>query len=293
MIKTILEKSSGVVGHVIYVTSHAITGGILLTHGANYVDFNQAEIVYTKTNNDGQISSLVSVGTWNLIQMCAVFNLLTMSTHIWYLYQRFANALPFYSLNFRWLEYSITAPLMVVNVAILSGVRELFVLLTIAGAMSTTQYFGYLADQCYLHNWIVDITKTSPFGISTSWINLKNPFWFGCWPYMFSWLPIFAMFFITISDSEDVPGFVYGIIFFTFIIFSMFAVVQWWWVVRNTREDGYGGFMSTKSDNMELYDGAMHLLSLTSKLILSWWVYLGISNMTPDDQTPLVTNTSF
>lgn len=305
---SILLESAGLKGHITYAILHLVTACILVFEGANdddYARVNRAAIVYTTAaiTDVGQVLKLEFLGTWNIIQMNALFNFLTFGMHMFYLWNILVKNKEYVSIKWRWLEYSVTASIMLLNIGILSGVRDVFTLCTIAGSMAITQYFGFLADECFRNDWMENIDKDSPFGFRFFGFNFKNPFWMGCIPYLFAWAPVVSSFGISTSRSErEVEPIVKAIIFIMFTFFSLFAIVQWWMIVRRTTTKTYpksrpsppsyneDDSLINKQENVNLseydkdrimwhYDGALHLLSFFSKLIMAWMVYGGVSGM--------------
>jgi hypothetical protein len=151
---------------------------------------------------------------------------------------------------YRWLEYSISASVMRVMIAILSGISDIHTLVLIFGLTATTMFFGLAFE---LEN------SNRPLG-HVRWSN----FWFGFIPHMFAWAVIFSYFFVGVSRSGDAPAFVWCIIIILFALDLTFAIVlffQWrgrgcWYKYVN----GEIGFI---------------ILSLTSKQLLAWLNFFG------------------
>lgn len=188
----------------------------------------------------------------NLCVLNGVFLLLTSVAHLLYAVTDVLDVdrkLPC-SMEYRWLEYGISAPIMFVIIAILSGVTDMLTLTALFGLISVTMRFGRLQDQ------------SGPY---RRWADA--PFWAGFIPYTFAWGIVFTQFYRTIkkqNTEEPVPDFVYPILFITFMFFSSFAIVQ--------------GYYTLYKWDLYAQDMKLHLLSLTSKLVLAFWVLGGISN---------------
>jgi len=152
--------------------------------------------------------------------------------------------------KYRWIEYSISASVMRVMIAILSGISDVHTLILIFGLTATTMLFGLAFE---LEN------SNRPLG-QIKWSN----FWFGFVPHLFSWAIIFSYFFVGVSRSGNPPAFVWSIIIILFALDLSFAIVlffQWrgrgcWYKYVN----GEIGFI---------------LLSLTSKQLLAWLNFFG------------------
>ena len=148
----------------------------------------------------------------------------------------------------RWLEYSLSASLMVVLIAMLTGIADAAALLAIAGVNASMILFGLLMER-------VNAGRERP-----DWL----PFWLGCVAGAVPWVAI-AVYLVGAEAGEgSVPGFVYGIFVSLFLFFNSFALNMWLqyrrvgpWTRPLTAEWGYLA------------------LSLLSKSALAWQVYAG------------------
>jgi len=147
--------------------------------------------------------------------------------------------------RFRWLEYSVSATLMILLVAAYGGITGVSALIAIAGANIAMILFGWLQE-----------VMNPPGRTTTSLL----PFWFGTVVGLVPWLVIT----VNIVGSETIPGFVYGIFFSLFAFFSSFAVNQWlqYRQIGPWRDYAYGerGYL---------------VLSLLAKSALAWQVFAG------------------
>lgn len=183
------------------------------------------------------------IGTINLFYAIASFLYMTCFAHIlyaWFLikrgnYELVSNRKTFEgSQVYRWIEYSITASIMFVIISVLSRITDLYLLITLATLIHVTMYFGY----------IFDVTEKRFY------------FWLGCIPYTIAWGIEFTQFYSVLHHSQQqVPDFVYGVIWVTFLFFSSFAVVHY-----------------VCGPQSMVTDAWMHFLSFTSKSILAYWV---------------------
>ena len=225
---------------------HTITLCVLLYEGSKTTNpMNFQEITYNKPLFDDNETLTIERSFFmevNLMYLDASFCFITIIAHLCY-----TNVA---SLDYRWLEYSISASIMSVLIALMSGVFDIFTLILIFSSMAMTMVFGYLSQKAY--------EKNSP------WLFL---FSLGCIPYTTAWFVIISQFLITIKQA-DVPLFVYAIIFIMYGFFSSFAVVQYaafshW-------------FNNTDNDVLNYMDRNLHILSLTSKWTLSWLIFFGL-----------------
>lgn len=147
----------------------------------------------------------------------------------------------------RWWEYSVSASIMVVLIAMLSGVSDVVALLMMFGANAAMILFGLVMERSNLGREEVD------------W----SPFIYGCLIGAVPWIGIVIQF-ILAEGEGSVPGFVYGIFVSLFILFNCFALNMWL---------GYRGRGQWKDP---LFVELVYvILSLTAKTALAWQVYAG------------------
>ena len=152
---------------------------------------------------------------------------------------------------FRWAEYSISASLMRIIIALLSGIGDITMLFLIFGLTSCTMLFGLVFE-----------LENSGSGRLLSEVRWYS-FWIGFIPHFFAWGVIFLYFFETVSRG-DPPDFVWSIIFIIFFLDATFAIVlglQWL---------GKGIFRNYINGEI-----AFIILSFTSKNLLAWINFQG------------------
>ena len=149
--------------------------------------------------------------------------------------------------RFRWLEYSVSATLMVLLICLYAGITGISALIGIAGANVAMILFG----------WVQEVANP-PGRASTTML----PFWCGCVVGAAPWVAIA----INLAGSETVPGFVYGIFGSLFVFFSSFALVQW----LHYSAGGRGRWRS-----YAFGEQAYLVLSLVAKSALAWQVFAG------------------
>ena len=148
----------------------------------------------------------------------------------------------------RWLEYSLSASVMIVLIAMLTGITNFYALLALFGVNAAMILFGFLMEQVNTDRELV-----------TWW-----PFVFGCIAGAVPWISITIAIVVASSESDGVPGFVYGIFVSLFVLFNCFALNQW------LQYRGKGRFADY------LYGERVYLvLSLVAKSALAWQVYAG------------------
>ncbi len=147
--------------------------------------------------------------------------------------------------RFRWVEYSFSATLMVVLIALYTGIDGISALIGIAGANVAMILFGWLQE------------AANPPGRTTT---TMKPFWFGCVAGAAPWMAIGY----NLVAADQVPGFVVGIFVSLFVFFNSFALNQWlqYRQVGPWRSYAFG-------------EKAYLVLSLVAKSALAWQIFAG------------------
>lgn len=110
----------------------------------------------------------------------------------------------------RWVEYSLSATVMLVQIALLVGMREVYQLQLLAGLSFTTMLCGWLTEV-----WAV-------YNPKSSYALRMLPHLLGWLPYISAWAAILAHFF----SYDSVPAFVVAIVVGCAVSFTSFAFVQ-------------------------------------------------------------------
>lgn len=147
----------------------------------------------------------------------------------------------------RWIEYSFSATLMVILIAMLTGVADIGAIIGIAGANVAMILFGWLMERA---------NRDRRDGVD--WL----PFIFGSIVGAVPWVIITVSIGGSLSKGDGPPTFVYAIFLTLLVLFFSFAVNQALqfarkgpWRRRFTAEWGY------------------LVLSLTAKSVLAWQVF--------------------
>jgi hypothetical protein len=148
----------------------------------------------------------------------------------------------------RWWEYSVSASLMVVLIAMLAGVSELVALIALFGANAAMILFGLVQEQ------------TNVDRVEVDW----RPFVYGCVIGAVPWIAIAAQLVVSTTDGNGVPGFVVAIFITLFLLFNTFAVNMW------LQYRGRGRWADPA-----FAERVYLLLSLVAKSALAWQVYAG------------------
>lgn len=147
--------------------------------------------------------------------------------------------------RFRWLEYSISATIMVLLIGSYSGITEITAVIAIVGANVAMILFGWLQERF-----------NPPDRSETKMM----PFWFGTIVGIAPWVAIW----FNVLRADEVPGFVYGIVVAETVFFFSFGLNQWLQYRRIGKWADY------------LYGEKTYLvLSLVAKSVLAWQIYGG------------------
>ncbi|MFP5450626.1 MAG: heliorhodopsin HeR [Thermoleophilia bacterium] len=103
----------------------------------------------------------------------------------------------------RWIEYSVSASLMVVLIAMLTGISDIAALIAIFGANAAMILFGLQMER-----------RERPG--EADWTD----FWFGCIAGAVPWIAIGAY----LIGGDQAPTFVYAIFVSLFVLFNSFAI---------------------------------------------------------------------
>ncbi len=149
----------------------------------------------------------------------------------------------------RWWEYSVSASLMVVLIAMLSGITEATALIAIFGANAAMILFGLVME------------RVNRPGQEVDW----RPFVYGCMVGAVPWIAIALTLAAAEAEGGEVPGFVVAIFISLLILFFSFAVNMWLYFRR----------LGPWRDPV-FTERAYILLSLVAKSALAWQVFGGV-----------------
>ena len=148
----------------------------------------------------------------------------------------------------RWVEYSLSASVMIVLIAQICSVTDLFTLVALFAVNAAMIGFGWLQEKYEVPG-------------QGGWL----PFVFGCFAGAIPWVVI-ALLLIQPGSTTDAsaPGFVYGIVASLFAFFNIFALNQWLQYKQVGRWRDY-----------LVGERAYITLSLVAKSLLAWQVFAG------------------
>ncbi|MFF1278454.1 heliorhodopsin HeR [Streptomyces marokkonensis] len=147
--------------------------------------------------------------------------------------------------RFRWLEYALSATLMVLLIGFYSGITGLNAVIAVAGANIGMILFG----------WVQEVMNPPGRTVTT-----MLPFWFGTLVGVTPWVSIAY----NIAAADTVPGFVYGIVLVQAALFFSFGLNQW----LQYREVG-------RWSDYAYGEKAYLVLSLVAKSLLAWQIFSG------------------
>ena len=149
----------------------------------------------------------------------------------------------------RWIEYSLSSSLMIVVIAMLTGIYELSALIALFAVNATMIMFGWVTETRNEGRPVVD------------WM----PYWFGVFAGIVPWI-VMGVYLVGAGDGSGngPPGFVYAIYVSLFLFFNVFAVNM---ILQYRRFGRWRDY---------LFGERVYLwLSLLAKSALAWQVFAG------------------
>lgn len=148
--------------------------------------------------------------------------------------------------RFRWVEYSLSASVMIVLIAMVTGITDVAALIALFAVNAAMILFG----------WLMETTNEDPWRVRWA------PFVMGCVAGAVPWVAIAVY---LVGAGSDVPTFVYGIFVSLFALFNVFALVQY----RQYRARGrWADYLRGER--------AYIVLSLVAKSLLAWQVFANV-----------------
>ena len=144
---------------------------------------------------------------------------------------------------YRWVEYSLSSSIMIVLIAMLTGISDIAGLIALAGVNASMIGFGWMQER-----------YESPGGG-------LGPFWIGCLAGIVPWLAI-GIYLLAPGATAHAPGFVYGIFVSLFIFFNCFAVTQW---LQYKKVGRFADYLVGEKTYV--------VLSLVAKSLLAWQIF--------------------
>jgi hypothetical protein len=148
----------------------------------------------------------------------------------------------------RWIEYAISASIMMVAIALLVGVYDAMSLVMIFFLTAFMNLMGLVME---IHN---QTTK------KTNWLS----FIIGCIAGAIPWLVIAFYFWMGADNGSKAPAFVYWIFVSIFVFFNCFAINM---VLQYKKVGSWKNYL--------FGEHAYIILSLVAKSLLAWQVFAG------------------
>ncbi len=148
----------------------------------------------------------------------------------------------------RWIEYSVSASVMMVAISLLVGIYDLASLVMIFSLTVVMNLMGLVME---IHN---QTTK------KTNWLS----FWVGCFAGAIPWVVIAIYMWLGAANGSKAPDFVYWIFVSIFVFFNCFAINM---VLQYKKIGKWKDY---------LYGELTYIvLSLVAKSLLAWQVFAG------------------
>lgn len=187
-----------------------------------------------------------------LAPIIALFLFLSASAHFListYLFDRYKRYLKNHMNPYRWYEYSISASVMIILIAMLTGIYDLGLLIALFVLVAVMNLMGLMMEK---HNQTTEKTDWTSFII-------------GCIAGAAPWVVIGVYFGGSlIASGGEVPSFVIAIYFSLLFFFNLFAVNMYLQYKKVGKWKDY------------LYGERMYVvLSLVAKSALAWQIFFG------------------
>ncbi len=147
--------------------------------------------------------------------------------------------------QFRWIEYSLSSSIMIILIAMLTGISDVAALIALFGVNAGMIFFGSVQER-----------YEAPGG--SLW-----PFWLGVVLGVVPWIAI-GIYLVSPGSDSQPPGFVYGIFISLFVFFNTFAITQ---LLQYKKVGRWSNYLTGERTYI--------LLSLLAKSALAWQVFGG------------------
>lgn len=176
----------------------------------------------------------------------AAFFALSAVAHLviaWPAWESYKEQLLHHRNPYRWLEYSLSASIMIVLIAMLVGIDDVAALVALVGVNAAMIGFG----------WVQERYESPGAGL--------GPFWLGCLAGIIPWAAI-GIYLAGPGADLHPPAFVYAIFGSLFVAFNCFALNQWLQYRQVWRWRQY-----------LVGERAYVTLSLLAKSLLAWQIF--------------------
>ena len=146
----------------------------------------------------------------------------------------------------RWIEYSVSSSIMIVLIAMLTGISDIAALIAIFGVNACMILFGLLMEHYERPG-------------KPTWLS----YWFGCFAGLIPWVGIVIYVWAPgIPGGVSPPGFVYGIMASLFVLFNCFSINM---ILQYKQVGPWRDYLFGEKVYI--------ILSLTAKALLAWQVF--------------------
>jgi hypothetical protein len=209
----------------------------------NYLQFNPASQSLEPTST--------ILFNLSLPLLVAVFFFLSAAAHLsvaTFYYQRYTALLTRGINKVRWIEYALSASIMMVAIGLLVGIYDLSSLVMMFALVAIMNLMGLVME---VHN------QTTP---KTNWLS----YWVGCLAGVVPWMVVAFYMWLGAHEGSPAPTFVYWIFVSIFVFFNCFALnmALQYKKLGPWKNYSYGEF------------GYM-ILSLVAKSLLAWQIFAG------------------
>jgi hypothetical protein len=219
----------------------ALSNGLSLPVFASYLRADPVT-VQGPTRAEELFTIPIGLAVAAFLLLAAIDHLVVAAPRVHQWYERNLDARANYA---RWIEYSISASIMIVLIALFVGIRDVAALLAIFGVNTAMILFGLLMER-----------QQKPG--STDW----RAFWFGSLAGVVPWIAI-AIYLL--GGPQRPPGFVYAITIVELILFFSFAVNM---ALQYRRVGRWRDYVAGESTYI--------VLSLTAKSLLAWLIFANV-----------------
>ena len=210
--------------------------------------------------------------------LLALFSAITCGFHSFYASRRsksYQTEIKKGTNRFRWIEYSITATIMLVVIALSSGVFDLEAQAFIAACSIGTMLLGYVVEK------LLYIYKTSEEYKNVCVLGAKLSTRIG-WFLLLVAYGVIARFFVSaaIDAGKKMPKFVWVIVISMFLLYSGFGVIQ-----RNDMRKSFKSKRDKWTTDQLLQNGRelemrYSVLSIIAKTVLVMSLFIGVASRT-------------
>jgi len=173
--------------------------------------------------------------------------------------------------RFRWIEYAVSSSIMMALIAMLVGVYDILLLVTLM-ALNTTMIF--MGDLMEITNEAHSHGEAAPLTVNAARPVQWWPFLYGSFAGIIPWCVVFT--YVGAIPAGKLPGFVWAIIWAYLSLFLSFPLNMFlqykgigWWNDRRYSAERRGGYLFGEK--------VYQLLSLSSKSILLWLIIGGVN----------------